>query len=346
LTCNDAQLGATLSNSVGSVASSVVAMTIFAADARSGIYKGFATNGELYNVKVDFDGKLYEVKAPSGEVVSGTLTPDVDGRGNAETGAFAMSTPQLVNVGGTFRYADDLIVGNIPVGNTSFNGLVPFIGARNFVRAASEVTRTVDMKIMGLDFGTTSLDSLIATGQLTASGFTICSGGSLSDVSGCVAAGSNLTNYAIAYQADGSAVLTNTANATDTLTGYFAKVGTGYLYLRASPNSTGNKRFRVGLESLSSLNTDVKGSSIGYRGNLQARLVGFSYSDSNTIAAGPPLALSAIPQNVVLASGLFSYGDSVTGAYFGAQSTRIVVVIGARNAAFPAINGFMVLGMR
>jgi hypothetical protein len=120
LTCDSAQVFASVSNSVGALNSSIASLKVAPADTRSGTYKSFAVDGQMYSVKVDFDGNLYEVKAPSGESIPGTLTPNTNGQGQTEAGTYAMSAPNVIAFGGAFRYADDVIVGNLPPSSAFF----------------------------------------------------------------------------------------------------------------------------------------------------------------------------------------------------------------------------------
>ncbi len=345
-TCNGTAFTATLSNSLGTVSTAPVTLAVAAGDVKNGTYKAFAANGKTYDVVVDFTASKFKIR-DGATTLLGTLTPNVQPNGSAQPGTYTMSKVGLVGLAGAFRYRDDVIVGNVQPADGA--DAIPFIGARVFVRAASDVSSTLDFKVMGREFNAAPAapDSSILTGQFSGSTFAFCSGNAISEVATCAAASNTLRNYSVAYNTDGSLTLVNVADGTDVVKAYLAKMGTEFVYLRANNNNAGLARLRYGIQSNTTLlAADIYGGSTD--GSWTSTVASSQLSiDGFGSGNGVTPARVASPQATVLGSGLFSYAavDLTGGVYFAARSDRLVVVQGARNAAFPTINGYLMLGL-
>lgn len=346
VTCSGTAFTATTTSTLGAITTAPAALSVTPGDAKNGTYKAFATDGKTYNLVLDFTANKFKVR-DGATTLEGTLTPNVNPKGDPEPGTFTMSKVGLVGLAGAIRYRDDVVVGNVQPANGA--DAIPFIGARNFVRASTDVTGVLDFKVMGREFNAAPLapNSSIFTGQFSASGFTFCTGNAIAEVANCAAASNTLRNYAVTYNADGSMTLVNIADSTDVSDAYLAKMGTEFVYLRASNNAAGLGRLRYGIQSLPTLaiapvlggSTDGSWTSSVLSGQLS--IDGFGSGN------GVTLARVADPRTTTLLSGLFAYADTsvVGGTYFAAGSERLVVVNGARNTSFPTINGYVMVGL-
>jgi hypothetical protein len=346
VTCSGAAFTATLTSSLGAITTAPAALAVTAGDAKNGTYKSFAANGKTYDVVVDFTANKFKIR-DGATTLEGTLTPNVKPNGGTEPGTYTMSKVGLVGLAGAFRYRDDVIVGNVQPANGA--DAIPFIGARKFVRAASEVTGTLEFKVMGREFNAAPAapNSSIFTAQFNASGLATCTGNAIAEVANCAAASNTLRNYAVTYNSDGSLKLVNVADSTDIADAYLAKMGTEFVYLRASNNPAGLARLRYGVQSLPALLVaPVVGGSTD--GSWASTVVSDQLSiDGFGSGNGVTPARVASPRSVALVSGLFSFADInlVGGVYFVAGSERLVIVNGARNTTLPTINGFLMMGL-
>jgi hypothetical protein len=352
LTCHAATVKATLTTTLGTTSTTPAVLAIGPGDARNGTYKAFASDGAIYDLVVNFNANTYELRAASGTPgagapVVGSMTANAKPNGAAEAGTYALSAIGPAGQAGALRYGDDVLVGSLP--SRAGTDAVAFIAARKFVASASEFAAPVALRVMGREFAATQAapTSSIFTGQLSAAGFVFCSGNAIVEVSNCAAGGNTLINYTTSYQADGGILLVNTADSADTAVSYVAKMGTEYVYLRAGLNSSGLTRLRYGIQSTPSLSvTGAAGASTDgawTSTNATTQLTITGVGAGNVAVA----TRTASSRNTALASGLYNFADTnLAGAtYFVAQSGRLLIVNGARNAAFPSVNGYLMLAL-
>jgi hypothetical protein len=361
VTCSGNGFGATLTNTLGTINSAPVVLAVTPGDAKNGTYKAFATNGKTYDLVVDFTANKFRL-VDGATTLQGTLTksftvPAGFYVGTVQPDTYTMSKLGGAGLNGALRYSNDVLVGNLqPAAGAD---AIPFIGARNFVRAATEFgSATPDIKVFGRNIGAAAPNSVLSsifTARLGAAGYLFCVGNAVSDVASCPA-GNTLINYTTTYNADGSVTMVNTADATDTVKSFVAKMGAEYVYLRASPTPSGEGRVRYGIQSQPTLLAgDIIGASTdgSWTTTLLSGVLGVDGVGTGNVVTPPR---EGSPQSVALASGLFSYrerapGGLETGAtYFAAQSDRIVIVMGARSTGTlpdpnATVNGFMNLGL-
>jgi hypothetical protein len=353
ISCSGAVFSAVTNGAGGTVTSSNATLKVAAGDPKNGTYKSFATDGKTYDIAVNFDANTFKVSDASGVISSGALAQDLSPVGTTELGSFRMSDPAVFfSSAGGFKYKNDVLVGvHLPFGGGFGTAPIPFVAARKFVRASSELVGNVDFKVLGKDItsagtGGYAADSNITTSRLSSSGLDVCAGGALVDVVNCGTGGSSLLSYGLTYNADGSVTFINQANATDTGNAYIAKMGSELLYLRASTRNTGLPSFRLGIQSTAAQNISiVAGDSRSYWGPIVADASTLSFSGANLVLAGPATSRTSSNRITVIPSGLYSYGDSTNGIYFSAQSNGLFVSAGARDVTLPLVNGRMTIGL-
>jgi hypothetical protein len=343
--CSGAVVTATLSNTLGTVSSTPATLSVAAGDARNGTYKAFASNGVTYDLTVNFNNNSYRVVSPSGAALAGTLGANTTATGATEMGTFSLSRTGSTGLGGALRVVTDGLVGNLQPASGA--DAVPFIAARRFLRAASELSAPVDFRILGRDFNTTNPnapDSRIATAQVSASGFGTCTGNAIASVANCTAVGNSLLSYSATYNADGSVLLVNPADATDVAVAYFAKLGTEWVYLRANNNPAGVARVRYGIESNNTVGAQ------GFAATTDATWV------SMLDVGAANLTMNGLGNNGLtvlrngsftgqfLGTGLVTYTQADGSVYFAARSPLLVIVAGARDTTRPTLNGHLALG--
>ncbi len=125
------------------------------------------------------------------------------------------------------------------------------------------------------------------------------------------------------------------------------RIGRDWVHLRASPNMNGLARFRIGIPLQSALNANTTLSDI--RGNWGA----LTASSAGTVFSGSaPVGSPTVPQAALINTGsayppgLFLVGTIGGEQHFVGQSNHVVVINGARNAAFPSVNSYVGIGLR
>jgi hypothetical protein len=148
----------------------------------------------------------------------------------------------------------------------------------------------------------------------------------------------------VTYNADGSASLVNQADASDVAVSYFAKIGAELVFLRANNNPAGVPRLRYGIAS------DNTPGTLGFAATtdttwVSALDVGASNLTMNGLGANGLATMrnGAFTANA-LGTELVTYTQGDGGVYFAARSPSIVIVVGARDATRPSLNGHMALG--
>jgi hypothetical protein len=359
--CSGVSITSTLTNTLGVLTTTPVVLAVTAGDAKNGTYKAFATNGQIYDLVVDFNTNKFRVM-DGANTFQGTLTksftvPAGFYVGTVQPDTYTMSRVGSTGLNGALRFDNDVLVGNLqPADGVN---AIPFIGARKFVRAATDFgSSLVDMKILGRNFAaapSSAVLSTVFTARLGSSGYEFCLGNAIADVASCPV-GNTFLNYTTTYNADGSVTMVNAVDPTDVVKSYVAIMGTEYVYLRASPTASGEGRLRYGIQSLATLNV--------------GEIIGASTDGSWTTSVASPLIVGVdgvgaggavtppregTPQVTALPSGLFTYRETLGGAetgasYFAARSNRIVIVMGARSTTTlpdpnATVNGFMMLGL-
>jgi hypothetical protein len=354
ISCSGAVISAVISNAGGSTSSLGATLTVTSGDLRNGTYKSFATDGRTYDIAVNFDANTFKVSDSTGLISSGTFSSDLSPvTSGSEIGTFRMSDPAVIAAAtGGFKYKNDVLVGvHLPAVGGFAVAPVPFIAARKFVRSNSELVGSIDFKVFGKDISTTDIggyaaDSNISTSRLSSVGLEVCAGGALVDVVNCGTGGSTLLSYGLTYNSNGSVTFVNQGNSADAATAYIAKMGSELLYLRASNRPAGLPSFRLGIQSIATLNSNiVGGDSRSFWGAIVADASSLSFSGANLIFAGPSTSRSSANRVTVIPSGLYSYGDSTNGIYFASQSNSLFVSAGVRDASLPLVNGRMTFGL-
>jgi len=293
-------------------------------DVRNGSYKVFATDGRQYTLAVNFDDRSYAMSG-NGLDQHGSFTSDAGGTGFS-FGANAR-----------FRSEEDLVVGGFDFGA----GVKPFVAARKFVTASSDVAGT-SFNTFGLNLSSAgAIESRIYALSFTGAGtMKACLDSGVSTVAACPAA--SLSTYSLSLNGD-EFTGTDAVHA-DTTTFSVARSGNSLIYLRAGSASDGGRRFRLALSEVPGLagGNFVAVSTQGAAG--AAALTSSQYSISGTTAGGASFSASAglVAMASTAPQGLL-YGprNSDGAVVFVMQGGPIYALIGARSGA---ADGLMEIG--
>ncbi|WP_395704166.1 hypothetical protein [Aquabacterium sp.] len=290
--------------------------TVIAEDPRNGGYKVFATNGRQYGLTIDFDAGSYSI-AGHGSTLTGNFSADTTG------GGFTISGNQR------FRVAEDLVTGGFDFGD----GVKPFVAARRFASAVSELAGAFNVASLTVPVDSTPSSRVMAS-QFGTSGYQLCTDSTqIFSVASCPAA--SLFTYVLSVE---NGIFTGVdATHGDMLSFYVAKSGNNLIYLSAGDaGGASSGTFRIALPDTP--NGFAGGNSFGASnlGSWDAvTLSPQTYAVSGTNASGA--AFSDTISLGVLASGPLGLrtglrsGDQAR--IYVMQSSGLTVLAGARNGA-------------
>lgn len=317
-------------------------------DARNGDYVMFATNSQRYVLSVNFNTGQYSIVTSSGTagqpVASGTFSAD----GTTGNHVFNVTPPAGQANTAKFRAkaSADAIVGAYPLpGGTQ---PVAFIAARRFATSAADFPSNVDLQFFGAEGGGSPavVQSSLFTGRFNGAVYTTCIGLQIIVVDNCPAA--NLAVYDLTFNANGSIRAIARPPVVDDVTFYVARIGSTWTYLRSSFNNSGQYRFRIAVPlqpalGASALVADVTGS----WGSVDLSPTAVTATGTGAAGASTIPSGTVFPPSSAFPPGLNVYTpDNGVRQYFVGQSSELVIINGARNAAQPTVNGYIAFGLR
>ncbi|HEY2977691.1 MAG TPA: hypothetical protein VGJ35_06955, partial [Burkholderiaceae bacterium] len=287
-------------------------------DTRNGRYMMFGTNMARYALTLDFDLNEYSIvtdsNAPGSAIANGTFASNPGSAGeyvfNVNAAAGTINTAR-------FRTGDNAIVGSYPFPGAS--SPMSFVAGRQFATSAADFGSDVDFQIFSREE--------VAGGSVNSSLFTMRVNGSVQSI--CVHPGITVIDacpvaplvYDLTFNVDGSIHAVARPPTIDEADVHVARIGSGWVYLRASADASGLGRFRIGLPLQSVLSANATGADS--RGNWGAVAAdstavafnGTSPSGATSFGTGPVIATgTSYP------SGLFLFGTAGADQYFIGQS--------------------------
>jgi hypothetical protein len=324
--------------------SQVIRFRLAGGNASNGDYLMFATNGIRYKLSLNLDVNEYQIVTdlpPAGQAVaSGRVARDT--AGGADHYEFVIAPPSGQLSTARFRLAANAVIGGYVFPPATLP--TAFVAAREFATAASDLPATLDHQMFGREWSSTgTIDSSIYTARFNGTVYTICYRLQIQPIDTCDVP----TVYDLTFNADRSVRAVARPPTVDTAFFYVVRIGRDWVHLRASPNMNGLARFRIGIPLQSALNANTTLSDI--RGNWGA----LTASSAGTVFSGSaPVGSPTVPQAALINTGsayppgLFLVGTIGGEQHFVGQSNHVVVINGARNAAFPSVNSYVGIGLR
>lgn len=221
-----ADVDADLTNNLATV-------TALAIDARNGTYKAYATDGQLYELTVDFDARQYTMSG-NGHTVQKSFT---ENEGEFSVGDVATAR---------FRVAQDLLVGGHDFGR----GVLPYVAARRFSTSVNELGGVYNVAARNVAIGASTRPG---TARVTGNVLQLCE--TDLPVVATQNCGLSLRNYVISLSGD---LFTGVETLTgETFSFRLARTGAAAVLLSAGPAFDGSQQFRIGLRENAGLTWGV-----------------------------------------------------------------------------------------
>jgi hypothetical protein len=288
----------------------------------------FGTNSARYALTMNFVTKQYSIVNDS--VAAGTaVANDTFSDSTTTVGDYVFNVTVGAGKNNTagFRAGGNAIVGNYPFPGAT--DPVSFVAAKQFATSAADFPSNVDLQTFARQqevvAGVTSFNSSLNTMQFNGAVQTVCSHAGITPVSTCPVGSS--TVYDLTFNSNSSITAIARAPVVDTVTFYVARVGTEWNYLRATLNTAGLARFRIGipLQTTFATTTAASGDSRGNLGVVSASTTAVSF-----VGQGANVGADTFPVGSVIATGipgLLVYETAALERFFIGQSTNFVVVM-------------------
>ena len=315
------------------------------ADARSGTYRVYASNGTQQQLALDFDAGSYTMTDNLGAAESGTFAEDF-----TEPGTYVFASSRVTTAANTarFRVAADVVVGAFPFqaaySSPAAYAAQPFVAAREFVSTAALLDGTYNRFSVTRSPGGAQDSTLLAM-RLSGSGtvLEICNDAIIYKIDLCPAASKR--TYAVAAGADDTWVGTNVANSSDVANFRMARIGGQNVYLAGGANLAPAVQFmRIGLPESSSWPT-TRGVGASTTGSWGSNLIDTANSVRTSTGADGTYGSLTLPVGGTFAQqpeGIRLVNGSGTSKYFAMQNGLLSVLVGARN---PNTQGYLQLNL-
>lgn len=315
------------------------------ADARSGTYRVYASNGTQQQLALDFDAGSYTMTDNLGAAESGTFAEDF-----TEPGTYVFASSRITTAANTarFRVAADVVVGAFPF-QTAYSSPAayaaqPFVAARDFVNTAALLDGTYNLFSVTRSPGGAQDSTLLAM-RLSGSGTVLemCNDAIIYKIDLCPAASKR--TYAVAAGADDTWVGTNVTNSSDVANFRMARIGGQNVYLAGGVNLAPAMQFmRIGLPESSSWPT-TRGVGASTTGSWGSNLIDTANSVRTSTGTDGTYGSLTMPVGGTFAQqpeGIRLVNGSGTSKYFAMQNGLLSVLVGARN---PNTQGYLQLNL-
>ncbi|MEO7391701.1 MAG: hypothetical protein ABIU58_05975 [Ramlibacter sp.] len=300
-------------------------------DSRNATYTSYATNGERFTLKLDFDSRhfAFQNAAPGSPVLEGTFGID------AVAGTLLFPVQSGAGKTARFRQLDGLVAGNY-----NFNGVVrPFVGARTFAQNFQDAAGVYNNLSVSETLGGQA-DTAIQASRIDGDGrLKVCIDATIYTIDKCPSG--SVHSYTLTISGD---LFTAAPGAPGESTFSFrvARAGGEKVFLMADIAAIGTRNFRVGVAEAAGFRSGAD-----WGGTVQGAWARADYSALNYSSEGVAVGGSATNYSGSLAvlgagapQGLRSYD---AGKAYVMQNAQLTVLAGTSKGDSA---GFMQIGMR